>query len=339
MSTANESGKETTKTSHDGRDRNHRDPSVEVAGPKRNVGGSGDLSPPGLALSSTTSSISPMAGLSLETPKQPIQPKMTREESEKNAREFMENKGLNISYDQLDEFGKLRASRLMSTDFSWSPKQEKIGNHGETTFREQWELFCRKFPIWEDLSHVFFDEDALDNFLVIREQRGGICFMHAVTVYLHYLQYLRMETTRPNHEMLDLSWYICERFPKEKLEKFLLKGGGGSSIDFFCELTGHHKNEIMSANIVLASKSWDEDQFQQNIQMICDKFARNKEPALVSEFAIERNFKSSDEFSYDGELEMEVYYDYAEQCGKSSHIRVLHSMVLLGLRKEDSGKV
>ena len=275
---------------------------------------------------------------------------MTRAERENLAREFMENKKLGITYDDLDRDGKLRANRLMSADFSWSPTKDK--DRGETTFREQWDkffllienprtlslssLFCNGL-----IASVFFDQAAIEKYLAIRLQKAGICYMHAVAVFQHYLWCLRTKPEGDNHKMLDISWYIREKFPNDKLKKFLTKGGGGSAVEFYCEVTGADFHEMRGASINLLRKSTNAAMFQWRMDELCEWFKNTNEPALVSGFKIEQDFiKTQNKFVYDGEVDQQAYYQYGLECKKPHGIRVLHSMVMLGLKKEEpSGKV
>jgi len=256
-------------------------------------------------------------------------------------------KGLDITYDDLDQDGKLRANRLMSADFSWSPTKDKE-DRGETTFSEQWDLFCHFIAGCQTLSSlfcdgliasVFFDQTATEKYLAIRLQKTGICYMHAVAVFQHYLWCLRTKPEGDNHEMLDISWYIREKFPNDKLKNFITKGGGGSAVEFYCEVTGAELDVMRGETIHLQKKSADEATFQRRMDEICDLFKNTNEPALVSEFKIERDFKTPNKFVYDDEVDQQAYYDYGLECKKPHGGRVLHSMVMLGLKKEPSGKV
>lgn len=299
---------------------------------------------PELELSCTTSSSSALTlGIVEPSPSTPDQPvknkKSSPEEREKMAREFILSKGLNISYDTLDDEGKLRAKRLMSADFSWSPSHEKKGNRGETTFREQCDLFCNMYSEWSDLSRWFFhqDKDAMDNYLVIRRQKAGICYMHAVAVYQHYVQYRRQKRQGSGHEMLDLSWYIRERFSTERLENFITKGGGSSSIGFLCEITGNDWEEVSSLSLNPPKKSRKSERFKWVIAEICHNFKASQEPALVSGFCLEEDFKSPGKYYYHGEVKKEKLLAYGEKCKKPKGSYVKHSMVLIALY-QDKGR-
>jgi len=306
-----------------------------------------DSPTPSLALASTTSTAtqqqitSPTAEPT--TPRdRPIRPQISQEEREQMAREFIGEKALGISYNDLNHEGKLRAKRLMSKDFPWSPSHDKHGRRGETTFQEQFELFCDAEPKWQDLSHVYFTADAVDKYLVMRRQRAGICYMHAVTVFQHYLHYIRTLKDGENHEMLDISWYIREFFAREGLKTFLVNGVGGSSITFLCNITGIDYDPVLASSNRMMKKSEDETSFNQELALIRDKFKRCGEPALVSSFAIEEDFKESGKYVYDGEVDVEKFYEYAKNVGKTEpNVKVRHSMVLLGLQedKDEPGKV
>jgi hypothetical protein len=64
------------------------------------------------------------------------------------AREFIFKKGFDFTYDDLDERGRSRASRLMSNDYCWTPTKfdatEEQPKRGETSFRREFEYFKKK---------------------------------------------------------------------------------------------------------------------------------------------------------------------------------------------------
>lgn len=293
-------------------------------------------SPPSLAQTSTGSSFSVQ-----ETPRNQIIPSKDRE---RLAREFIANRCPDVEYDELDNDGQLRAKRLMSKDFSWRPSHDGQSNHHKTTFKEQYDLFRNRVGhVFDD--NVFFAgegfDKAFEDYLVIRRQRAGLCYMHAVTVFQHYVDYIRRHRVKNDHEndhsTLDISWYIRECFAPTKLEKFLRSSCGGGSVDFFCEITGIWPLDIIFRQIQCKSK--DETKFRRDIEVLFLTWQQQREPALVSRFAVEERFQENGKFVYDYEVDTEKFFAYAEKQGKPSRAMVLHSMVLIGMRKDDkSGK-
>ena len=65
------------------------------------------------------------------------------------------------------------------------------------------------------------------------------------------------------------------------------------------------------------------------------------EPTLVSNFWIEKDFKTPGKFVYDCEVEESKFVDYRKECGLEKDKKMMHSMVLLGIRKDEeiAGKV
>jgi hypothetical protein len=159
--------------------------------------------------------------------------------------------------------------------------------------------------------------------------------MHAVIVYQHYLYYLQTGKDKQNHEMLDLSWSIRECFPNKKLKKFLESGGGGSAIEFFCEIKGTNHEDVRSVTTMLPKKSIAERKFKWAMRNILKDFKSSNEHTLVSEFKIEKGFKTPGKSKYDGEVDDKAFYDYGKECGSQCGVWVLYSMVLLGLCKDD----
>ena len=99
--------------------------------------------PPELKPSSPSSSTVSSFAERAPTPK--IQP-LTKDNRETVARNFIAENfcpGDAISYDTMKDDGKMRANRLMSTDFSWCPSHGKVNRGGGTTFRAEFEIFCK----------------------------------------------------------------------------------------------------------------------------------------------------------------------------------------------------
>ena len=165
------------------------------------------------------------------------------------ARKFVKDKKLDISHDELNHDGKMRANRSMSEDLSWSPRQDAltVNRNQQTTFRDQFDIFCRICMEWSDLSNVFSDDKAIADYLVIRLQKSGICFLHAVAVVQHYVSCKRTGSAKDDHEVIYFSWYIREQFPKERLTKSLTKEGGGSSFYSLCEIANNPTSKVMTS--------------------------------------------------------------------------------------------
>jgi hypothetical protein len=113
---------------------------------------------------------------------------MTPEEQETLARDFLKER-VGLDYDDLDGDANIRAKqRLMSPDFTWSPNKPLAEHRTETTFADELQSFCKNDGMhvyWQEdsCSHLFFDADVEHTFLVIRRQRAGNCYMHAVAVW------------------------------------------------------------------------------------------------------------------------------------------------------------
>lgn len=126
---------------------------------------------------------------------------------------FIEEKELDLVYENLLEIVQNRLKRLMSGDYTYTPDKYQTKKRPEaTTFDDELAKFLSKLPenfAWLKLYlGIFFNGDAMGKhgYLVLRSQKAGVCFMHAVAVLQHYLQCLR--TNCSNHVMLDVSDYI-----------------------------------------------------------------------------------------------------------------------------------
>ena len=295
-----------------------------------------------LTLQSTTSTLSSGSLTPCSTPtlQQPIVLMINPEEREEMARAFIKKRKLSFTYDELNPGGQKRVKRLLTPDYAWSPnKYDGAPLRGETTFRDEFEVFCEnslEAKAWNDLSRVFFDDPAMEQYLVIRRQRAGICFMHAGALWQHYLQCIRTPGLA-DHKMLDLSTFIRDRFSNHELENFLKNGGGGSSVSFFYRITGIPVDKLSSRSFEVR-KSQDPDYFNVCTAWALQTYARLREPGLVSDFRIELDFIEGNKSVYDVAVAEENFYSYAQLTGRDIPVR--HSMVLIGVhRDEETGKV
>jgi hypothetical protein len=231
----------------------------------------------------------------------------------------------------------------MSPDFSWSPsKDDRVDvvemSRGPTTFEREFDTFCSSFSggsAWRNLSRVFFDKDAMEDYLAIRRQRAGICYMHAGAILQHYLQCKR--TGLKDHKMLDLSTYIRDRMSDEDVAKILVKGGGGSSVSFFSRITGIPIEDLCSISFG-KKKSQNPVFFNNCTSWAWDTYVELREPGLVSDFLIESAFVDERNSVFDYEVEKAEFSSYARS--KNRDVPVKHSMVLIGAHREkETGKV
>lgn len=253
------------------------------------------------------------------------------------AKEFVHKLGLD--WEEVADEAKGRAKRLMTRDFTWSPNKDGSIERFTTTFRKAFTAVCESPGMIDQNwpNHVFFKADDMDRFLVIRWQRAGICCLHACVVLQHYLQCLRCGNH--NHAMLDISEFLRERLSRDLQKKFIVDGNTGfGSVEFFKLITGVKDNKLMSINIPM--KSVFEEDFHTEVDRVLQRFQKVKEPALVSCFPVELAFSSPDILVHDGEIDIQNFYDFATSRGKKPNTRILHSMLLIGARKDEStGKV
>ena len=142
-----------------------------------------------------------------------------------------------------------------------------------------------------------------------RRQLDGNCPLHAVIV-LH--AYLVQMGTKQDHGMLDLSKLVRRGFNDKQLGKYILENAGGSAIAVATQvLTGDGRNE----NFFFRLKHIPE------IRELLKQFG----PALVTNFAVDESFRTSDCLSFAGE----------PNTGQFESTR--HSMLLVGFRQEFDG--
>lgn len=264
------------------------------------------------------------------------------------AENFIVEKELGLAYGNLDASQQDRLKRLMSADFCWSPNKYETEKRGDaTTFDDEFKKFLAKPPVkfkfaWlKSYQGVFFNEAAMgkDGYLVIRRQKAGVCFMHAVAVLQHYLQCLR--TNSCNHTMLDVSEYIRNNFTREELLLFINKGTSNlGSCPFLHTVTGKDPNvdEDFLTKLTIPKKSVAAAMFECVANGVYDQFILQNEPALVANFRVEKAFHTGKVFDY--EVEYQEFVQYSKSKGKTSGRPSLHALVLIGAHREVvSGKI
>jgi hypothetical protein len=233
----------------------------------------------------------------------------------------------------------------MSGDYRWSPDKYPTKKRLEaTTFEAEFKKFLKKLPVefaWLKLYlGLFFDGAAMGKhgYLVIRCQKAGVCFMHAVAVLQHYLQCLR--TNCSNHVMLDVSDYIRDIFNRDQLLLFINTGTSTlGSRTFLHTVTGKaHDDMGFLIKYTILKKSEDAAAFEFFANGVCDRFTRQNEPALVANFRVEKAFLTGTVFDY--EVEEQEFLQYSISKGKTSGKASLHTLVLIGVhRVAASGKI
>jgi hypothetical protein len=243
---------------------------------------------------------------------------------------------LPIDYDSLDFKGKSILHRMMSPDFSWSPGKpsEEGRTRTRTTFIAEFETFCSKkgMDVWkqDDYSRVFFEEKHMRDYMVIRRQRSGNCYMHAVVAFVHYL--IAKRTNNFNHEMVDISEYMRTHMGRCSLREHIRGKPGGHSLTFLESITGIKRSELYRYYIDLG----DPETILPQAERLLEIFNELKEPALVHRFSVEKKFADPDnkDVKFDGEVNTDDLVD----DGNSGN--TTHAMILIGAYKnEDTGDI
>jgi hypothetical protein len=236
-----------------------------------------------------------------------------------------------IDYDSLNVKGKSILHRMMSPDISWSPGKPSNEGRTRTTFIAEFETFCSKegMDVWkqDDYSRVFFEESHMRDYMVIRRQRSGNCFMHAVVALVHYL--IAKRTNNFNHEMLDISDYMRNHMHRTDLRDHIVERSGGdlNALRFLRSITG------IRTCIQYFINSGDLEKILFRAEGVLKKFNEVNEPALVHGFSVEKKFAApgNKDVKFDGE----VNKDDLVEGGRSTH-----AMILIGAYKdEDTGNI
>lgn len=290
-----------------------------------------DESPPplsALTLGSSSSSPGPLltqtsTGSGLFTPTN--QPIMTREERLAEANAFIERLG--FVWGDLDDEQRKRTMRVMSPDWHCSPQDPKK-RRDLSTFGPEFEKFKKKLPknlcnmLEANPAHMFYDEGAIDEYLVIRLQKSGICPLHASSLFQHYMHCKRKGIS--NHNVLDICTYIRTQLDPVNQKRYIEFGTTVyDSSTFFRDITG--------TPLLHYSVSRDRD-----IKFIHSTFSEDREPMLLGSV---RLFSDRNDPVWEGSVSEEQYEEYALERKKNEGRRPqLHSLVIIGAFEDTENK-
>lgn len=297
---------------------------------------------------------------SLETPRSASTPTaMNREDRVERAKEWCaelesylednKNRGLvpgvcasDLKWEVLDSEQKVRAMRLVSSDFSWSPgKPLKNPERYTTTFTTEFDRFLERATIpWRTATYkfkgifyrsLFFEEEDIEKYMVIRRQRAGICSLHASVVFQHYLECYRNETE--NHSTFDISRYISGTAKHPEQIQYLLTGNlGVKADDFFLRITRCHEALFIDYTSAAVNK---DDEYMETYKNWALKFYSDeyRGPVLLCGFAVGDTFNSANV--------SQVTYEGRESNHRQSveGITKTHAMVVIGMYVKDDGKL
>jgi len=96
--------------------------------------------------------------------------------------------------------------------------QRKKGKRPVTTFKDEWNKFLAKTDqpslkeALSSLQNVFFDEEAVTNYISIRLQLSDLCSAHASATFQHYVESCRRSKNvkEKNHKKVDISSFILD---------------------------------------------------------------------------------------------------------------------------------
>jgi hypothetical protein len=286
----------------------------------------GNSSPPSLAtttLSSLSSECDPPV-----TPRDQVI--MTPQARKEKAEAFVVELGLQWS--DLTHQQRVRAMKIQSPDFTWSPTKDDAppSSRYTTTFMAEWTNFVNNLPerhklAFSDFNNVFFDDEAATNYMAIRRQLSGICSAHSSVLYQHYIECCRRGPQQDqNHKMLDVSSFIRNDLPKDIQKRHVEDGTTGFSslklTNLFTTTTEFHYRQMHPC-----FKSEDEEFHRDDINLIYKRFVKIQEPGLVSNFRVGVEFFQS--AILQGAIDEDEYKNIvAGRGGKAS----LHSMILVG---------
>lgn len=175
---------------------------------------------------------------------------------------------------------------------------------GEHTFTHA------EFPGYDDPAQAVLRMVDDPRTLVQRSQLSGLCYMHAPAVVQYYSIWHALfaagsSQAEPQHGMLDLTWYIANRFADVQLERYIFDDTGGSSVRFLYDilLPGSTLRRLAPADAMAGLRQYG--------------------PALASQFHV-----------FDDFTQATVHKHHVPPAAATIEVRSpnLHAMVLVGAR-------
>lgn len=292
--------------------------------------GGDNASPPSLApltISGSSSSTSE-TNYPCWTPRN--QPIMTVDQREDNAKEYVDSLGLDWSL--LSTSQQVRAKKIQSPDFTWSPSRGDPPNTRYTTnFQKEWNHFVEALSVDElrgafsTCDHVFFNEEMISKSMAIRRQLSGSCCMHAAVLFQHYVQTCRRGPHKEHHRMLDASSFIRMGLPENCQRSYIEKGviHGQTAKALIKRITGTDDCDYYPRSIY--PKLISPDIHREDTKSLYTAFRRLEEPGLVCGFMVDTKFTKNTVL--EGCLDRD---DYDSTVKKRNGKAYLHAMVLVG---------
>ena len=223
------------------------------------------------------------------------------------------------------EYGYDKLRRLMEGDIVM-----KDVDGTEDYFGQCFKEFICKAPQWSnehakshsETLHLFFEgftAEERKTLMIIRQQNSGVCYLHAVVVFEHYLSAImsggKVVST------YDVGKYEGHTLSGKLLENFLLRNEGGNALETLRSLWIMGPEDLLIQSIPSCKSA-----VPQSYALICeDILNRTKtQPALVSNIKIKDILESAD-----------VKFTEAP---RGIPERPRHAMVLIGARKTKDGE-
>lgn len=244
-----------------------------------------------------------------------------------------------FNYEDLNGDERVRAKIIQSPDFSWSPdKQIPNADRYTTHFRREFERFLKgsKFQ-WKEATYeyegktynaLFFEDEDMEDFMVIRRQKGGLCPLQASVTLQHYAECIKKRQEgidAENHETLDISSYIREKASDEECKHYIRKGSlGRNSREFLKKLLGLREHDL------LLYETW-ESMFEEERHVeafnkfMLEWYSKYRAPGILRQFAVSESFNAHEEgnATFDGEEKNFII----KEGGEISR----HAMVVIGM--------
>ena len=217
-------------------------------------------------------------------------------------------------FEKLDPKAQQRLLYALFGDRTAADKD--VGNRDwATTFDVEFAKFCERHPEWKDdpSAWLFWKQppfNTISDFLVIRRQLSGLCYMHAPTVLQHYK--VVGCTQKTDHKMINVGEYVRTKLEGDAFAEHLTRNAGGSSTQFLDTIT-----KGAATNSFKLPK--DPPSLRHATADGVAKYLTQRGPGLVAHFHVDDTF---------GTTKRDSFLD--DQVGPS---RGMHAMVVIGYRK------
>ena len=243
---------------------------------------------------------------------------MTPDAHEEKAKAFAF--GVRLQWSKLNENQWVQARKIQLPDFTRSPTRGEapVNLCFTTTFAAEWKKFVNTLlephkAAFTNYNNVFFDKEAVRNYMAICQQLSSICSAHSSVLYQHYIESCHRCSQEENHKMLDMSSFIQNDLLPDIQKQYIQDGTTRlSSFKLTNHFTDTERWEYMQFHP--CKKSFDKNYHHVDIKVLYERFINSQEPSLVSNFQVGAEFSKC--AILQGPIDEMRYWEMVNQKGK-----------------------